>query len=286
VTMRPTSLFVLSLAALSWGLVACGDDKTGPSAGHDAYVSPDVAPLSCAPDLDGTLTAKELPTVLDTPASYLINPAGKDRTVDVAGIVAKDGVRTWSFGVDFADDQTLSVTATRVAGKWYAPSFPEGQFVTPQDAGATLDAIYERDDAGVYLLGIASTTEAPADGKTLVVYEKPILVAKLPLSPGQSWISSSDVTNATIKGLPYAGKDTYEVTDDATGRLVTHDFTFDQVHRVRTKVTISPSAGKAVTRRQVSFFTECLGEVVRAVSQNDEPNADFTDAAELRRLGN
>ena len=59
-------LAVASSIALCVTLSACGDDKTGPSAGHDAYVAPDVAPLSCAPDLDGTLTAVELPTVLDT----------------------------------------------------------------------------------------------------------------------------------------------------------------------------------------------------------------------------
>ena len=281
---RQNKLAVASSMALCVAMAACGDDKTGPSAGHDAYVAPDVAPLSCAPDLDGTLTAVELPTVIDTPARYLINPAGKDRTVDVAGATS-GAAHTWSFGIDFADDQTLSVTATRLAGKWYATSFPDGQFVTPQDAGNTLEAIYRRDDAGVYLLGIASTAEAPPEGKTLVVYQKAILVAKLPLAPGASWISSSDVTGATIRGLPYAGKDTYEVTDDAIGKLVTHDFTFDQVHRVRTKVTVSPSAGKAVVRRQVSFFTECLGEVVRAVSRDDEPSEDFTNAAELRRLG-
>ena len=281
---RENKLLVASSVALSLLLAACGDDKTGPSAGHDAYVAPDVAPLSCAPDLDGTLTAGELPTVYDVPAQYLINPAGKDRAVDVAGVLS-GATRTWSFGVDFADDQALSVTATHLVGKWYATSFPEGQFVTPEDAGATLEAIYRRDDAGVYLLGIASSSEGPPEGKTLIAYQKAILVAKLPLAPGASWISSSDVIGGTIRGLPYAGKDTYEVTDDAIGRLVTHDYTFDQVHRVRTKVTVSPSAGKAVVRRQVSFFTECLGEVVRAVSKDDEPSEDFTDAAELRRLG-
>ncbi|MGZ3477278.1 MAG: hypothetical protein ACXWUG_27430, partial [Polyangiales bacterium] len=68
--------------------------------------------------------------------------------------------------------------------------------------------------------------------------------------------------------------------------LVLHDFTFDQVHRVRTKVTVAPSAGGMPTsKRQVGFVAECFGEVVRATSKNDEPNPDFTTAVELRRLG-
>jgi hypothetical protein len=269
---------LLGTMATSW-LVACGD-RVSPLPGHDAYVPGQTPPLSCAPNLDGVLEGKELPTVFDTAVSYLENPATKQRAVDVVG----DGSH-WDFGIDYADDQVLAITVTHLAGKWYAGSFPSGQFVTPQDAAHTLEAVYRRDDAGVYLLGIASTQQKPAEGETLVVYDQGILVAKFPLSPGTSWTSSGNVIGATIRGLPYAGKDIYEVTDDAIGALVLHDYTFSQVHRIRTKVTVSPSAGAPVVRRQVSFFFECFGEVVRAVSRDNEPNADFTVAAELRRFG-
>jgi hypothetical protein len=216
--------------------------------------------------------------------SYLENPAGKTRTVDVAGSTV-GGVLTWNFGSDYADDGVISVVVTNLTGKWYAASFPTGQFVTPQDAAHTLEAIYKRDDGGVYLLGIVSTDQAPAEGQTLLVYDTPILVAKFPMSAGVSWVSASTVTNGKVRNLPYAGKDTYEVTDDGIGRLVLHSFTFESVHRVRTKVTISPSAGKNAVTRQVSYFAECYGELTRVVSQTDEPNADFTTAAELRRFG-
>lgn len=269
-------------ALLCCALVGCGDNVT--PVGHDAYVAGEVAPLQCAPDLDGVLTAKELMTVFDTPVSYLENPAGKTRAVNVAG-TSVGGALTWDFGADFADDGLVSVTVTTVTGKWYAASFPGGQFVTPQDAAHTLESIYKRDDAGVYLLGLASTEAAPAEGQTLLVYETPILVAKFPLTAGTTWISSGKVTNGLIRGLNYAGKDTYEVVDDAVGRLVLHSFTFDSVHRVRTKVTVSPSAGANVVTRQVSFFAECFGEVTRVVAQSNEANADFTTAATLRRLG-
>jgi hypothetical protein len=36
--------------------------------------------------------------------------------------------------------------------------------------------------------------------------------------------------------------------------------------------------------RQTSWFFECFGEVARAKSRTDEPNEDFTVAAEVRRL--
>jgi hypothetical protein len=275
-TNRAFAFIAPLLAAFALG---CGE-RVSPLPDRDAYVAGETIALSCAPNLDGVLTASELPTVYGTPVTYLENPAGQNRAVDLVG----DGT-SWNFGTDYATDQDLSISVDHLAGKWYAGSYPSGQFVTAQDAAHTLDAIYRRDDSGVYLLGIASASEKPAEGQTLLVYDNPILVAKFPLQPGMSWVSAGNVTNGTIRGLPYAGKDVYEVTDDATGTLVLHDYTFQQVHRVRTKVTASPSAGAPVVKRQVSFFFECFGEVTRVVSQDNEPNDNFTVATELRRFG-
>lgn len=270
---------LLSLPLL---LAACGDNQTPPSRGK--YVGGDATPLACAPNLDGRVDASELAPAVDVNVGYLINPLGKERPVDVVGTV-DGGKRTFRFDLDYADDQKLDVKASAVAGKWYAESFPTAGFVAPLDAAGTLDGIYRHDDAGVHLLGIASKVESPPEGKTLLVYAAPVTVFRFPLVAGSKWVSTGTVTNGTIRGLPYAGKDVYEVEDDATGTLVLHDFTFDQVHRVRTKVTVSPSVGPVTMRRQVSFIAECFGEVVRVVSKNDEPSADFTVATELRRLG-
>jgi hypothetical protein len=100
-----------------------------------------------------------------------------------------------------------------------------------------------------------------------------------------AWTSTGVVMNGTLRGLPYAGQDTYELTDDATGELVLPDLTFEQAHRVRSKVTVAPSAGATITTKQVSFFFECFGEVARATSQPNETQDDFTTAAEVRRFG-
>lgn len=270
------------LLLLPLSLLACGDNQTPPT--RDPFVGADAAPLSCVPNLDNQIDSTELKPAIDVVASYLINPVGKDRTVDLVGKVDA-GKRVFRFDVDYADDQKLELKATAVSGKWYAASFPSGEFVTAVDSAGTLDGVYKHDTSGMYLLGIASREQEPKEGKTLLVYDQPVVVFRFPLVAGSNWVSTGTVTNGTIRGLPYAGKDIYEVADDATGKLVLHDFTFEQVHRVRTKVTVTPSAGIATMRRQVSFIAECFGEVVRVVSKDNEANADFTIAAELRRLG-
>jgi hypothetical protein len=274
--LRPTRRY-LTLVLLAIG--GCGDNVTPPS--RQTFVGADATPLSCAPNLDGKLESNELQAVVGTPVDYLINPAGRERTVDVAGRL-EGGSRVFGFDVDFADDQKLSVAASSVAGKWYSASFPTGEFVTGVDAAGTIEGVYRHEDSGLFLLGLVSKTETD---KTLLVYDQPIAIVRFPLTVGTKWVAVGTVTNGTVRGLPYAGKDTYEIEDDSVGKLVLHDFTFQQVHRLRTRVTVSPSAGAVTTRRQVSFFAECFGEVVRVVSKNEEPNADFTVATELRRLG-
>jgi hypothetical protein len=216
---------------------------------------------------------------------YLVSPAGEERKVDVAGEPAKEGRRTWTFSADYATDKIATLEAAPLDGRWYASSFPGAEFASPLDAAGTIDGIYVADDSALSLLGIASHEEDPPDGKTLLVYDEPISVFLFPLEPGKTWVSTGTVANATLKGLPYAGKDVYEVRDDALGTLVLHDFAFTEAHRVRTKVTISPATGMSTFERQVSFVFECFGEVTKVTSKPNEAEEDFTTAAELRRLG-
>lgn len=265
-------------------LAACvADNKTHPD--HSAYDAGAPAPLDCLPNLDGKIDSAEVKAVLGVPVKYLVSPVGKDRTVDVVGAVDSAGRRSWKMDVDLADDQAITVSASSVDGKWYATSFPGAQFVAPFDAAARLEAVYAQDATALFLLGLASKDPSPTEGKTLLVYATPISVFRFPLAPGKTWTSSSAVSNATVRGLPYAGTDTYEVTDDATGALDLIDLKFTQAHRIRTKVTTAPSAGANVVTQQVSFVFECFGEVARATSKQGEPNADFTMAAEVRRFG-
>jgi hypothetical protein len=274
--MRP------ALASLAAVLVACGANQTHPI--RQAYVAPQQQALACVPNLDGRIDANELQAAVGIPESLLVSPAGVTRAVDLEGAVDDQGHRTWDFGTDYADDQVARIAAQDLSGKWYANSFPTGQFATAIDAADTLEGVYLHDDQAVWLLGIASTQEHPPEGQTLLVYSQPVVLFRFPLQVGASWVSAGEVQNGVIRDLPYAGRDTYQVSVDAAGELILPDLTFQQALRVRTALTQEPAVGASVQRQQTSFIVECFGEVARATSQNNETNQDFTTAAELRRL--
>lgn len=271
------------LLPLCLGLVACDPNRTVPE--RNAYVPQTVAPLECVPNLDGKIDAAELKTAFGVPVRYLVNPAGSRRPVDLAGVTDGAGRRIWQFATDYADDQVATISASTLDGKWYRASFPTGQFVAPLDLAGSIEGVYAKDATTLFLLGYASKDEAPAVGKTLVVYTSPIATFRFPLEPGQQWVSASEVRNATVRGLPYAGRDTYQQRVDAAGTLELPDVTFTQAMRVRTTLSIEPAVGAPVIRRQVGFVFECFGEVARAVSADNELADDFTQTTELRRLG-
>lgn len=264
-------------------LVGCGDNLTHPVYGAGGGGA---GQLACLPNLDGRIDAAEFKAVLDTPVDYLV---GNSRPVNLVGEVDAQGRRVWNFSKEYPDDGQITVQATALADKWYQASFPEGQWVAPADALGTIDGVYAADPQAVYLLGLASKEEDPADGKkTLLVYDEKVAVYRFPLTPGSSWISVGTVTGATANGLPYSGSHKYEIEDDGAGQLKLANLAFEQAHRVRTTLTIESAAApdQTIVRRQTGFVFECFGEVVRATAADGEANPDFGTAAELRRLKN
>jgi hypothetical protein len=272
----------LALTALT-ALAGCDPNRTVPE--RDAFVPQAVQPLECVPNLDGRIEATELRTAFGVPVRYLVNPAGSRRPVDLAGVTDGAGRRVWQLSADYADDQVATLVASRLDGKWYRASFPTGQFVAPLDLGGSIEGVYTNDGQVLSLLGYASATELPPEGRTLVVYTTPIATFRFPLEPGKQWVTATEVRNATVRGLPYAGRDTYQVRVDGAGALELPDVAFTQAMRVRTTLSIEPAVGVSVIRRQVGFVFECFGEVARAVSQDNEMTDDFTTTTELRRLG-
>ncbi|MBI4701349.1 MAG: hypothetical protein HY744_09355 [Deltaproteobacteria bacterium] len=273
---RLALLFISALA-----LCGCGENRT--AAPRDPYTGPE--PLACVPNLDGRIDSAEIQAAIDVTVTYLVSPSGTERPVDVAGKDAGEGRRSWDWSTDFADDQIARVTPRRLGAQWYVQSFPAGQFVTAADAAGRIESIFRQDGEALWLLGLASREEDPPEGKTLLVYQQPVAALRFPVAPGTSYVSTGVVENGTALGLPYAGKDVYEVTADALGELVLPQIEFGEVHRVRTHAALEPAVGKSTTRRQVSFFAECFAEVARAVGRDGEKQADFTTAAELWRLG-
>jgi hypothetical protein len=275
--------FVLAFA-LALAAAACGENQT-PVATHDPYVPGELPPLECLPNVDGRLDANEMPVALGVTTSSIASPANTTRAVDTAGFVDADGHRVWDWGADFADDQLARYSASELAGKWYAASFPGGQFVAPFDLGGRTQGIYSKTEEALYLHGLASTESDPAEGRTLYVYDEPVALFRFPIAPGAEWTSRATVRNGLIRGIPYAARDTYQVRVDASGRLILPDMEFTQAHRVRVLATIEPAVGPTLTTWQTIFLSECFGEVARATSLIGEAQQDFTTAAELRRLG-
>jgi len=270
--------------ALALTGMGCSDNLT-PAVDRDLYDGGGVQPLPCVPNLDGRIDASELQAALGIPARYLVSPKGETRTVDLVGTVDAAGRRTWDWAAEIPSDQLAVLTATPLAGKWYAQSFPTGEFVAPLDLAGTTEGVYRHTDEALWLLGYASATENPPEGKTLVVYQQPVALYRFPLEVGKEWVSVGVVQNATVLGIPYAGRDTYEVKVVAAGTLHLPAFSFTQAMKVHTKVSVEPAVGVGFSHRQVSFMFECFGEVARAQSQFNEPEADFTTAVEMRRLG-
>ncbi len=264
-------------------LTGCQDNTTRP--GHDPIKDTEPPNLTCVPNLDGQIDASELQAALGIPASFLVSPAGEARTVNLVGAAAKDGSPIWDFSQDFASDQQATIQASGLSAKWYKASFPDGEFAAPVDAAGTLEGIYQHTDASLNLLGVASVEEKPKKGQTLLVYDAPIPLYKFPIQPGKHWVASGSVQNGLTYGLPYAGKDTYDVTIGEMGQLELFDYTFEQVHRVKLHIVQEPAVGKSISTRETQFLFECFGEVARATSKPDETKDDFTTAAEVRRLG-
>lgn len=266
------------LALIAVLLAACAPALPLSDGGYDA----DSGTISCLPDLNGSIVASQLQPTLGVPANFLISPQGP---VDLVGSVNAQGQQLWDWSTPNQSDQLVAITATALTGKWYADSFPNGQYVVPFDAADTIEDIYRTTDTGVELYGLASAQQHPSKGETLLVYGAPVSLYEFPITPGLNWTATGTESNAMLNGLPYNGTDTYAVAIDGSGILALPDLTFTQVIRVRTTTTVTPAAGETVTTRQVSFFSQCFGEVARATSLPNESNENFTTAAEIRRLG-
>nr|MBA3819195.1 hypothetical protein [Deltaproteobacteria bacterium] len=211
-------------------------------------------------------------------ATYYASPGGATRTVDLAGTD-----RTWDLSEERADDTVIALGPTPLKDQWYADEFPGGELVV--DGGFGLDGVYHQDEQALWLDGTASREMAPAGGRTLIRYATPIPVLRFPIVDGDTYTSTGQIMGGTVAGLPFLGSDAVTVDVTGDGRLELPYVRFSPVLRVRTHVVRTPSTGTPVVgRRQALFLFECFGEIARAESRQDEPDADFTTAVYLRRF--
>ena len=206
------------------------------------YEAGTAAPLSCVPNLDGVIDVDRARAGARRPGEVPRVAVGHD-----AHGRRRRRRRTRAGSSSGTSGRTTPTTRSRpsrpssLQGKWYASSFPNGQFATPFDAGDTLEAVYSQDANGLYLQGIASTQQNPSDGRDALRLRARRSRSTCSRSrSGATWTTTGVVRNGMVEGLPYAGQDTYQGTDVATGQLVLPDFTFTQAHRLTFVVTHGP----------------------------------------------
>ena len=265
---------LVQVLGLSAGLLACNANQTPIS-------NPPPAELSCVPNRDGQISADEI-QIATTAANYIESPAGVSRTVNSQG-TGDASARRWDFSTEFSDDQDITVTPTVLGAQWYASQFPDGEFII--DPGSGLDAIYSKDDRGLWLWGTASHVDMPASAKTIIRYPTPVPALRFPVVVGNTDDITVAITGATIAGLPFVGTDRFQIAVADAGQVEVPYVRFSPALKVTTVVTrIANPGGATFVRRSLSFLFECFGEVVHIDSAVNEANPDFTNAALLRRF--
>lgn len=256
-------------------------DAGAPDAGE-----PPVDAGGCQPNADGILERREVVMGAGLRATYRI---AQSVSVDTAGVELGDGRRRWDFSAMLAGDHRVEITTDALDGRWFAPDFPTATYASRLSDSSSLLGVFEVTDTSLLLLGVVSPTES--DG-TNVAYETPIEVLQFPLQLGKTWTSESWVSG-TFDNLSvlYLEEYTYEVS--AEGSLST-PFSTDPFEVLRVSVELTKSLynpfapllppWSVSTLHTQSYLAECFGPVAAVTSEEDETNAEFTSAAELRRL--
>ncbi len=274
---RNASLEQLLVTCCCGLLAACpGPDPTYSDGAVDYTLIADS--LSCLPDNDGAIERSELVFKAGLAASYRANPPGTLAPLSPKGKLV-NGKTEWDFSS--TDGVVVKLKVEQPAGTWYAKHFPTGNLsMVTSVKGDTLQVLQVESDR-VLLLGLASRKP----DYTLTVYEPPITAMKFPLKKGLKFTSTSSTKDgAKINGLSVHTKDTYEVAINTEGVLRLPHLKLHRTLLIETKVTSKTVGGVSATTHQLQWFSECYGEVVRALSQVNEKDMMFTKAMELRRL--
>ena len=235
------------------------------------------APLTgCVPNDDGTITAAEAPLGPGLHAKFRVATSA---TVSTAGQAQNDGSRVWDLSGALGGDSDVTIDTTSVANTWYASSFATASYATKLSPTADLLGVFRFGGNELALQGVVSPTQQGA--YTNVSYSPEAIAIQFPLTMNSTWASTSTITG-TASGVPVVYYESYQSKVDAHGTMKTPYGTF-QVLRIATVLTKTVGAVVTVTRT-FGFFAECATQVATIVSQTDEPNAEFTNAALVERL--
>ncbi len=272
---------ILLLTCCGLALAGCpGPDPTYSDGAVDYQLITDS--LGCLPDNDGKIERSELLFKAGLAASYRANPPGTLAPLSPRGKLV-NGKTEWDFSS--TDGVVVKLEVGKVQGTWFAKHFPSGNLAAATSIKGDVFQVLEVRSDRVLLLGLASRVGPPKKDYTLTVYDPPVVAMRFPLRKGLKFSSTSSLKDgARINGLPVHTKDTYEVSINTEGVLRLPHLKLHRTLLIETRVTSKTVGGVSATTHQLQWFSECYGEVVRALSQVNEKQPLFTKALELRRL--
>lgn len=249
----------------------------GADAGSDAGT-----PMGCLPNHDGQIARHEVTFRAGLRATFRVSG---EAAFDTAGAALADGGLTWDFTGALSGDAARLVETGALQGEWYEADFPDGGYVSELGQGTGLLGVFSATDDALYLQGIVSREDGLSS--TRLRYEPWVTVLQFPLEAGASWETETTVSgryNGFVIGLNLPlQSERYQSTVDRAGEATTPYATFPSL-RVRTVMTRSLNFVPSLTLRTFAWNTECFGTVAVVTSRDNEPAAEFTTAAEVRRL--
>jgi hypothetical protein len=230
----------------------------------------------CVPNGDGKVERAEVPLGPGLHATFRIS---ENVAIDTAGAVLADGSRTWDWSGGLAGDHDVIVTTDSPSGQWFSSQYPTSTYTTKLSDTQDLIGVFQIAEDGLRLQGVVS----PSSGmqQTEDTYQPPAEVFAFPMQMGTSWSTMAQVSGQTT-GTPLTYTEQWQNAVDAHGSMKTPFGTFDVL---RVKTTLTRTVGiTVVVIRSFAFVADCAGPVATVTSQTDEPNVEFTNAAEVRRL--
>jgi hypothetical protein len=248
---------------------------------------PGEPPLAeCSAELDGIMTADEMPVVTGLEVRYVRNLPGERVEVDVEGELASDGGRLWDFS-DGPADVGATLVLEHPADLTSPERFSDATYAAPMLVESADLLGWFRLDGGdettLSMLGMATTEAVPPASRTEVVYDEPLVLYRFPFTVGDTWSQTVTYRDAVAFGIPNQGVEVYEFEVDGRGTVrLPGGVEVSDVLRVRVQVdqTLAVAAGEHTrTYHQMLWVRPCFGELARVVS--DDPS--FATVDELRR---
>lgn len=236
----------------------------------DGGMPPDAPSLACAPDHDGIVTRAEVPLRPGLRATFRV---ATDVDVSTSGT-------TWDYAGAYAGDHDELVELLSPAGTWWSGDFPTATHAARLSTGSENLGVFQITDDALLLLGVVSPDAGPT--QTNLAYEPPVAVLRFPLMNGSTFSTTSTVTGQALGVFGFYTEE-YTSVVDAAGTLVTPFGSIDAL-RVRTQMTRTSGLATLTSLRQFAFVGECFGIAGLVVSDAFETEAEFTHAAEMRRL--